>query len=160
MAIHRSFIWIIIFFKGPFEYGDGGIFKPLRWMQNMHQSTWDHEILYGDRPLTDKQLSFLPLLRKIKNTNMADGWKLKFTFYFKAITREPLHLENLSFTHWKIMYIPRSFIWIIIFFDGAFEYGGGSEFWGYVGRDTELLCAKYCNFLQCRIFVSYLSWYF
>jgi hypothetical protein len=33
------FIWIIILFNGPFEYGDGTIFKPLRWIQNLHQST-------------------------------------------------------------------------------------------------------------------------
>jgi len=35
MDILTSFIWIIIFFNGPFEYGDGGIFKLLRWMQNI-----------------------------------------------------------------------------------------------------------------------------
>jgi hypothetical protein len=27
--IPTTFIWIKIFFKGPFEYGDGGIFKLL-----------------------------------------------------------------------------------------------------------------------------------
>jgi hypothetical protein len=31
-----------------FEYGDGGIFKLLRWLQNLHQSTWNHKMLYAD----------------------------------------------------------------------------------------------------------------
>jgi hypothetical protein len=43
-------------------------------------------------------------------------------------THEALHIDKWSFVHWKIMDIPTSFIWIIIFFDGAFEYGGGSKF--------------------------------
>jgi hypothetical protein len=30
---------------GAFEHGDGGIFKILRLIQNLHQSAWDHEIL-------------------------------------------------------------------------------------------------------------------
>jgi hypothetical protein len=36
------------FFKRPFEYGNGGILKVLRWMQNLHQSTWDHAIFHAD----------------------------------------------------------------------------------------------------------------
>jgi hypothetical protein len=55
----------------------------------------DHEILYADRS------SIRPLLQKIKNTNFAGGWKLKFIFYFKNRTHEPLHLDEWSFTHWK-----------------------------------------------------------
>jgi hypothetical protein len=34
-----SFIWIIVLLDRPFEYGDGGNFKLLRWMQNLHHST-------------------------------------------------------------------------------------------------------------------------
>jgi hypothetical protein len=45
-----------------------------------------------------------------------------------AGTRVPLHLEKLSFVHWKITDIPKSFIWIVIFFDGAFEYVGVRNF--------------------------------
>jgi hypothetical protein len=48
MDISTSFNSIIIFVKGRFEYGDGWIFKLLRWMQKLHQSTWDHDILYAD----------------------------------------------------------------------------------------------------------------
>jgi hypothetical protein len=36
------------FFNGAFECGDGGIFKLLRWMQNLHQPTWEYEILCAD----------------------------------------------------------------------------------------------------------------
>jgi hypothetical protein len=46
MDIATSFIWVIIFFNRPFEYGDGGIFKLLRWIQNLQLSRWDHNILY------------------------------------------------------------------------------------------------------------------
>jgi hypothetical protein len=48
MGIPTSFIWIVIFFDGAFEYVDGGTFKLTRWLQNVHQSTWDHDILYDD----------------------------------------------------------------------------------------------------------------
>jgi hypothetical protein len=51
--IPTNFILIIIFFNEPFEYGDGGIFKLLRWMQNLHHLTWDHEILYADKTSTE-----------------------------------------------------------------------------------------------------------
>jgi hypothetical protein len=82
MNIPASFVWIIIFLDGTFEYGDGGIFKLLRWIQNLHQSTWDREILYADRSAKDKQHLVIPLLWKTKNTNMAGGWKFKYIFYF------------------------------------------------------------------------------
>jgi hypothetical protein len=43
-------------------------------MQKLHQSPWDHEILYADRSLGDEQLLMRRLLRKIKkNMNMAGG---------------------------------------------------------------------------------------
>lgn len=31
-------------------------FKRVRWMQNLHQATWDHVILYADRYSHDEQL--------------------------------------------------------------------------------------------------------
>jgi hypothetical protein len=46
-------------------------FKRLRWMQNLHQSTWDHDILYTDRSSKDEQLLKIPLLSKKIKTNMA-----------------------------------------------------------------------------------------
>jgi hypothetical protein len=62
------------FCDGPFYYGDGWIFKLLRWMQNLHQSTWDYAILYAERSSEDEQLLIGPHLRESKNTNMAGRW--------------------------------------------------------------------------------------
>jgi hypothetical protein len=55
------------------------------------------------------------------------------------------------------MGIPASFIWIIILFDETVNYGDGSECWGYAGTNAEPLCAEFCNFVQCHIFVNYLT---
>jgi hypothetical protein len=54
------------------------------------------------------------------------------------------------------MGIPISFL-IIILFDAVFKYDVGAKFWGYVGINTEPLCAEFCNFVQCRIFLNYLT---
>jgi hypothetical protein len=55
------------------------------------------------------------------------------------------------------MNIPVSFIWIIVLFDAIFKYDDGAKFWGYVGINTEPLCAEVCNFVQSHIFVNYLT---
>jgi hypothetical protein len=55
------------------------------------------------------------------------------------------------------MDIPISFIWIIILFDAVFKNGGGAKFWGCVGINAEQLCVEFCNFVQCHIFVNYLT---
>jgi hypothetical protein len=73
------------------------ILKLLRWMKNLHQSMWDHIILYSDRSSEDEQLLMRPLMRESKNINMASGWMVKFTFYFMNRTHEPLHLVKWSF---------------------------------------------------------------
>jgi hypothetical protein len=57
------------------------------------------------------------------------------------------------------MDIPISFILIIVFFDGAFEFGGISIFCGYVETNAKELCIKFCNFGQYHVFVSHLSFY-
>jgi hypothetical protein len=41
-----------------------------------------------------------------------------------------------------------------------FEYGGGSKFCGYIGTNAELLCVEFFNFVQCDVFISYLSYIF
>jgi hypothetical protein len=99
-------------------------------------------------------------LQESKNMNLAGSWMLKFAFCFMERTNEPLHLDKWTLVHWKIMDMPTSFIWIIIFFDGAFECGGISKLWGYVGTNTELLCVEFCNFVECHVFLSYLSCYY
>jgi hypothetical protein len=47
-----------------------------------------------------------------------------------------LHLEKNKFGVEKIMYMPTSFIWIIIFFDEDFKRGEGTKFCGYVRTNT------------------------
>jgi hypothetical protein len=37
-------------------------FRLMRWMQNLHQSTWDHIILYTDKSSKGEQLLIRPLL--------------------------------------------------------------------------------------------------
>jgi hypothetical protein len=55
------------------------------------------------------------------------------------------------------MDIPISFIWIIISFDAVFKYGDGAKFWGFVVINAEQICIEFCNFVQCHIFVNYLT---
>jgi hypothetical protein len=55
------------------------------------------------------------------------------------------------------MDIPINFIWIIIIFDAVFKYGDGATFWGCVVINAEPLCVEFCNFVQCYIFVNYLT---
>jgi hypothetical protein len=84
------------FLQRPSENGEGGIFKLLRWMKNLHHSTWDHRMLYAGRSLEVEQLLIRPLMQKTKNTNMVGGWYLKLIF-FMVIAHEPLRLEQRSF---------------------------------------------------------------
>jgi hypothetical protein len=69
-------------------------FKLLRWIQNLHQSTWDHEILYTDRYSKVEQLLMRAFLSKTKNTNMAAVWMLKFIVCFVETTHELLHFDK------------------------------------------------------------------
>jgi hypothetical protein len=112
-------------------------FKLLRWILNLHQSMWIHEILYTDRSSKDEQLLMRPFLSKTKSTNMAASWMLKFIVCFVEITHEPLHLDKWTWVLWKIMDIPTSFIWIIILFETIFKCDDGAKFWGYVGINAE-----------------------
>jgi hypothetical protein len=123
-----------------------------------YQSTRDREILYAHISLKDEQLLIRPLLGKTKNTNMAGNWNVKLTFYFIEVAHEPLYLDKLSLVQRKIMDIPTSFIWTIIFVGGAFKYGGGSKFWGYVGKNAEPLCVVSCNFVHCHAFLNDVSY--
>jgi hypothetical protein len=42
-------------------------------------------------------------------------------------------------------------------FDAIFKYDDGAKFWGYVGINAEPLCVEFYNFVQCHIFVDYLT---
>jgi hypothetical protein len=64
MDIPTSFIWIIVFFDGGSESDGGETSGCLRWMWNLHQSAWDHEILHADRSSKDVQLLMRLLLQR------------------------------------------------------------------------------------------------
>jgi hypothetical protein len=56
-------------------------------------------------------------LRRIKNSNMADGWNLEFTLHFMERTHEPLHLGLTKFCAMKDS-------WHTYFSNRPFKYGG------------------------------------
>jgi hypothetical protein len=64
----------------------------------------DNRISYADRSLKDEQILISKLLRESKHMDMADGLKLKSTFYFMERIHEPLHLVKLSFVHHEHTY--------------------------------------------------------
>jgi hypothetical protein len=133
--IPTSCIEIIIFFNRPFEYGDGGIFKLLRSMWNLQQSTWGHKILYADifRGWTTFNKITFVRIQKYEH-----GWRFKVTIHILFYGENSWTVAlSQSFVHLIMMDVTTSFIWIIIFFDGAFEYGGISKLWGYVGTNVE-----------------------
>jgi hypothetical protein len=55
------------------------------------------------------------------------------------------------------MDIPTRFIWIVILFDEAFNYGNGAKFLDHAGTNAKSLCVEFCSFLQCHILVIYLN---
>jgi hypothetical protein len=116
--------------------------------------------LYSDKSLEGEYILIRTFLLKTKNTSMAGGWKLKFTFYVMETTHERLQLNKWSCVLWTITNICKAFISIIIFFDGAFGCSGISKFWVYAWTNAEIHCVTLCNFGLCHIFVSYLSSYF
>jgi hypothetical protein len=73
VVIPKSFIWIIVLLNGPFEYGDGGIFK----LQNLHQSTWDHKILYAERSSQTEQFLNKPTFAGIQKCEYGGRLKVK-----------------------------------------------------------------------------------
>jgi hypothetical protein len=55
------------------------MFRLLKWMQNLHQSTWDHEILYADRFLKDEQTSNKTIF--VKDKKYERGGRYKVTIH-------------------------------------------------------------------------------
>jgi hypothetical protein len=72
-------------------------------------------------------------------------------------SHELLHLDKWSLVQWKIMGIPTSCIWIMIWFDKAFNSSYSMKFWGYVTWNAELLCIEFCSFVQSHILLNYLT---
>jgi hypothetical protein len=122
----------------------------LRWMQNLHLSTWVHEVLFSGKSLKDEELLIWPFLWETKKTNLEVLWKLKLIFYLMETTHEQLHLllDKWSLVQWKIIDIPINCIWTIAY---------GAKFWGFVGTNAEPLCAELCNFMQFCIFIHNLT---
>jgi hypothetical protein len=136
MDIPTRFIWN--FFYEAFEYG--GTFERLRWIQNLHQSTWDHEMVYADRSSKGQDC-----FCEESNKKYEHGVRLSVRIHI---------LFSRDTVHWKSMGLPTIFIWMF-FFAWAFQFGDGEKSWGYVGTNTEPLCGEFCNFVQCHTFVDY-----
>jgi hypothetical protein len=43
---------------------NGGTVRPLRWMENLHQSTWDHGILNAERSLKNERFNLNIFVKK------------------------------------------------------------------------------------------------
>jgi hypothetical protein len=54
-------------------------------MQNLQQSSWDHEILFGDRYSEDEQLLVRTLLRESKSTSNSRNTLRIFFILFNDI---------------------------------------------------------------------------
>jgi citrate lyase synthetase len=48
-------------------------------------------------------------------------------------------------------------ILITILFDETFKYGDGAKFLGCAVTNAEPFCLGFCNLVQCRMFVNYLT---
>jgi hypothetical protein len=44
------------------------------------------------------------------------------------------------------------------FLGEAFKYDKGENFSGYVEKNSEPLCAEFCNSMKFHTFVNYLTW--
>jgi hypothetical protein len=107
----------IIFFNRRFEYSDVGILKLLRWIQNLHQTMWDHEILYADRSSRGKQLSMRTPFQKTKSTNMMEQLKVNIHILFYGQNSWTVELRQIKFCalkdhgHTYKFYLIHYFLW-------------------------------------------------
>jgi len=74
-------------------------------MQNLHPSTWEHDILYADRNLKNEQLLTKRVFFKTSTTTEG-GWMLQFIFCFTEITHKLLHLDKLNSLQQRIVDLP------------------------------------------------------
>jgi hypothetical protein len=74
-------------------------FRHMRWIQNLHQSTWDHEILYADRSSKEERL-FIKTIHVINQKYERGGLlKVKIQILFSEETLEPLRLGTTRSPH-------------------------------------------------------------
>jgi hypothetical protein len=66
-------------------------------MQNLHQSTWDHGIVYTDRSLKDEQLLITPLLSKTKKYEHGGRLNIKIHSLFCGDNSRTVALGQMNF---------------------------------------------------------------
>jgi hypothetical protein len=66
-------------------------------MQNLHQSTWDHEILYSDRSSKDEQLLITPSLSKTKKYEHGGQLNVKIHSLFCGDNSSTVALRQMNF---------------------------------------------------------------
>jgi hypothetical protein len=115
--IPTRFIWIIIFFNEPFEYSDGGIFKLLRWVPNLHRWTWGHKLLYADRSSEDEQVLIRPLFSRNQKYEHGGRLKIKINILFYEDNSWTVALKQCKFCtskyhrHTYEFYLNHCFLW-------------------------------------------------
>jgi hypothetical protein len=94
----------------------------------LHQSTWDHNILYADISSDGEQRTFnKTTFTRNQKYEHGERLKVKIKILFYAENSLTVTRRRMKFVHRKIMDIPTSCIRTIVFFDGALEYGGISK---------------------------------
>jgi hypothetical protein len=92
-------------------------FKLLRWMQNLHQSTWELEILCTDRSSKDEQLLMRPFLSKTKKYEHGGQLNVKIHSLFCGDNSWTFALRQMNFSfvrdhgHTYKFYLNNYFVW-------------------------------------------------
>jgi hypothetical protein len=147
MDIPTRFIWN--FFYEAFEYG--GTFERLRWIQNLHQSTWDHEMVYADRSSKGPDC-----FCEESNKKYEHGVRLSVRIHILCSRDNwgTAALTQLKFCTLKVHGLTYNF-YLNVFLCLSFSIRRWRKILGYVGTNTEPLCVGFCNFVQCHTFVDY-----
>jgi hypothetical protein len=92
-------------------------FKLLRWMQNLHQSTSEHEILYTDGSSKDEQLLMRPFFVKNKKYEHGGQLNVKIHSLFCGDNSWTVVLTQMNFGivkdhgHTYKLYLNHYFVW-------------------------------------------------
>jgi hypothetical protein len=92
-------------------------FKLLRLMQNLNQSTWEHEILYTDRSSKDEQLLMRQFLSKNKKYEHGGQLNVKIRSVFCGDNSWTVALGQMNFGivndhgHTYKFYLNNYFVW-------------------------------------------------
>jgi hypothetical protein len=147
-----SIIWIVIF-NCPFEYGDGVICKLLKWMQNLRQSTWEHNFLCWQifRGWTTFNETTYARIQKYEHGGQL---KIKINILFYGDNSWTVALQQINFFRLKDCSYNYKFYSNHYFLWASFWIWRYFVIWGYIGTNGELICVEFCNFVQCHVFVS------